>query len=512
MKEIYLRMKESLHSSKFRITEVMVENAINSLNASVGVNGLHSNHFKLSGKGLVSFLSNLFSAFLTHGFVPELMLRGEIRPTVKDNLGKRDDSNNYRPVTTSSICMKILEYCILGSLQNNLKLNTRQFGFRKYTSTSIAAPMIKETVSSYIYKKSNVYSAFLDLSKAFDKVNHHILVNKLCNSRVPSIIVNIILEIYSKQQVFINFNDNKGELWLLENGVRQGGVISPILFNFYIDDVLTEISKMSVGCKLDGRRHNSQAYADDLTLLSPSISGLQILLDKIHRLLSNLDLNLNAQKSVCLVFTRKKQKLLNNIFSLNGENLRIVDSYKYLGFEFLSSLFNTQDIIRAEKSFLRQFYSIYRKFHSVDRNILRFLFESHCMSFYGSELWDNMEHCSTKFKSLSINYHKCIKKLMNKKWYSSNHVACEEANLLIFKHFVNYKLLSFCFNLIDSKSACIKPFHSYFYFKSFIVKRVQFLFRTMYDVNNIFNNDIDALRSRISFIQGREPRSNFTFD
>ena len=123
---------------------------------------------------LSTFISNLFSSFLAHGHVPKEMLRGVIRPIVKDHLGKADDYNNYRPIMISSNCLKIFEYCILGHLQHNLMPDHRQFGFRKHTSTVIAAAVLKETVNSYTTKGSKVYAAFIDMSKAFDKVNHHI--------------------------------------------------------------------------------------------------------------------------------------------------------------------------------------------------------------------------------------------------------------------------------------------------------------------------------------------------
>ncbi len=121
---------------------------------------MHSNHFKLCGSDLSSFLSNLFSSFLSHGYLFEKILRGEIKPIIKENLGKLDDSSNYRPITISSDCLTIFEYCMLGHLKNRLKLNPRQFGFCNGTSTTIAALILKETIMSYTHKRSKVYALF----------------------------------------------------------------------------------------------------------------------------------------------------------------------------------------------------------------------------------------------------------------------------------------------------------------------------------------------------------------
>ncbi len=104
------QIKDLASKSRFRILDYTIVNAINSLNDCLGIDGLHSNHFKLFGNDLSSFLSNLFSSFLSHGYLPKNMLRGEIKPIIKENLGKFDDSSNCRPVTISSGCFKIFEY------------------------------------------------------------------------------------------------------------------------------------------------------------------------------------------------------------------------------------------------------------------------------------------------------------------------------------------------------------------------------------------------------------------
>lgn len=505
------RMKEAAKKSNFRIVNDMIVKAINSLNPCIGLDGLHSNHYKLGGNSLVSFLSKLFSSCLAHGFMPEQMLRGEVRPTVKDKFGKVNDSNNYRPITISSNSLKIFEYSILNHLEGSLTLNHRQFGFRRFTSTSMATLILKETIRSYMFKNSKVYAAFIDLSKAFDKVNHKILVNKLCKSSLSPVIVNIIKEMYSKQKVYVKFQDNIGDFWLLENGVRQGGILSPLLFSFYINDILDKVSNLRIGCRLDRIVHNIQAYADDLVLLAPSVKGLQFLIDSFCTSLSKTDLIINTDKSVCMIFKRRKNAEVMPTFYLNGKLLTLVSSYKYLGIELFTHLTNKKDVVRVEKAFLRQFYSIFRKFSSVDRDILIFLFKSYCMSFYACELWDSLKYCSSEFKSLCVNYHLAVKMIVKKKWFHSNHAACEEAGLPIFKHFLNSKLISFAFNLKTAKSRCLSPYKCFIINESYFINRIKNIFRQDYQIENVLNNDLDAIKSRIVFIERREPRSSFTF-
>ncbi len=74
-----------------------------------------------------------------------------------------------------------------------------------------------------------MHALLLDLGKAFDKVNHFILTNKLCSWKVSPVIVNILSELYSKEYVDLSFNSCKGDSWLLKNGVPQGSIISPLI-------------------------------------------------------------------------------------------------------------------------------------------------------------------------------------------------------------------------------------------------------------------------------------------
>jgi hypothetical protein len=481
------RIELSMEKNNFKIYSTTVNNSIKSLNDCLDIDGLHSNHFKLCGKETVSFISSLFSSFISHGYIPQDMLRGEIRPIIKDKLANTDDSNNYRPITISTNLLKIFEYCFVNHLENTLPINNRQFGFRKNTSTLMAAAVLKEIIASYQQKGSRVYSAFIDMSKAFDKVNHYTLLNKLMNTRVSPQIANILNYMYHNQFVRVSFNNNPGCKWRLCNGVRQGGIISPILFNFYIDSVLRDISEMPIGCKLVNIRHNIQGYADDLTVLAPTGHGLQLIIDKLGEKIQALSLTLNEKKSVCMIFASKGNEKYLDVpdFILKGNKLNIVDEYKYLGIILTSDLCNKEDIKRCETSFLKQFYCIFRKFHFVDHKMFSFLFKSHCGSMYGCELWDNTIHSANEYKSFAVNYHKSIKKFMKVPWRYGNHDICEEAGLPVFNHYVNFRLLSFVFGLMNSRSTSFSFYKPYFLYESCMMSNIKRLFMSVYNIQNL---------------------------
>jgi hypothetical protein len=506
------KLKENLKISTFKIFDFNVAYAIDSINTCIGCDGLHSNHFKLCKNGIQLFLSRLFSSFLLHGYMPSAMLRGEIRPIIKDKLGSMSNSENYRPITIATNCLKIFEYCIVGNLNNSITLDPNQFGFRKDTSTIMAISMLKETVMNYNRNGSKVYSAFLDLSKAFDKVNHNTLMYKLIDSRVSPIIVNILLHMYGNQNVNVAFNGAIGDSWRLRNGVRQGGIISPLLFNFYINDILLKLREMSVGCRLGIYKHNIQAYADDLTLLAPSAYALQKLIDKIYMMLKNLNLTLNAKKSVCMVFESSRcAKSPPQNFCIDGHKMTMVKSYNYLGVVINFNLLNSEDIQRCETSFLKQFYSIFRKFNYAQEAVMLFLFKSHCMSMYGAELWYDIKGSRSFFNSFAINYHKCIKKMIGSPWRESNHVVCERTCLPLFKHFINWKNITLAFNLLNTKSVCMGRHKCFLIHDSVMFKVIKKNFYENYLIEDVFDNDIDAIKARIGFVQEREECSRGAF-
>ena len=116
------------------------------------------------------------------------------------------------------------------------------------------------------------------------------------------------------------------------NGVRQGGILSPYLFNVYVDELSEELNKCNVGCNLNGLLINHIMYADDLVLISPSSARLSQVLRECEKFGTRHDVKYNAKKSAVMIYrsmTLKGCTIPN--FNLNGMILHVVASYKYLG-------------------------------------------------------------------------------------------------------------------------------------------------------------------------------------
>ncbi len=105
--------------------------AINKLNDGIGFDLIHSQHLKNVNNTYKEFIATFFSAFVGHSYLPAKMLYGEIRPLIKNKLNNKCEASNFRPVMVSSTMLKLFEYCLLPRMDQHLKLDQHQFGYRK---------------------------------------------------------------------------------------------------------------------------------------------------------------------------------------------------------------------------------------------------------------------------------------------------------------------------------------------------------------------------------------------
>merc|ERR1712082_360263 len=104
----------------------------------------------------------------------------------------------------------------------------------------------------------------------FDRVNHSVLFQKLAKRGIPGYILRLLMYWYQKQKMCVKWGNLISEHFSISNGVRQGSVISPHLFNIYVDDLSSQLNKLKIGCAMGGLIINHLLYADDIVLISPS--------------------------------------------------------------------------------------------------------------------------------------------------------------------------------------------------------------------------------------------------
>ena len=168
--------------------------------------------------------------------------------------------------------------CRLISYTVNIRLVTIAVCYNCPRSPLHPVYVMKEIINRYQRLGSSVYLCFLDAFKAFDHINHDTLLKKLVNRNVPAYIVRLLVFWYSHQQMFVKWGNVTSSDFTVSNGMRQGGVLSPYLFNVYMDGLSTMLNTCETGCYSGVSKVNHLMYADDLVLLSPCTIGLSRLL------------------------------------------------------------------------------------------------------------------------------------------------------------------------------------------------------------------------------------------
>jgi len=200
----------------------------------------------------------------------------------------------------------------------------------------------------------------LDLASAFDKVNHYALVVKLMDRAVPRVFISILLCWYGKVFTVVRWNVCISYTVKLTAGVRQSGVLSPLLFAVFVDDVLNKLKKSSLGCYLNGLCLNAIMYADDLFLLSISFCDLQRMIDICLQEFDAIDMLINVKKSVCMRIG-PCHKFENSRVVVNNDALEWKHELKYLGVYLISGIRLHCNLHTARQKYFRALNGIFSK-------------------------------------------------------------------------------------------------------------------------------------------------------
>ena len=215
------------------------------------------------------------------------------------------------------------------------------------------AYVLKEIVDKYRSLNGGLCMCFLDASKAFYRVKHSVLFDTLVQRAVPGYIVRILCYWYAHQTMCIRWGSSISSSFRVSNGVRQGGILSPYLFNVYVDDLSQTLNRCRTGC-LSGN-NNHLMYADDLVLLSPSATGLRELLCACEEFSISHDVVYNFKKSSVLICRNKAMAHADPpVFTVNGGIIGESYKVKHLGHIICNDMSDDDDMMRQRRQLYAQ--------------------------------------------------------------------------------------------------------------------------------------------------------------
>lgn len=407
---------------------------------SPGHDGFSVEHILHGGPVLYEKLCLLFNTCIEHGYLPCDLLKTIVVPIIKNRTGDVSSLTNYRPISLATIVSKIFERIINEHLnEKNIPLNHAQFGFRKGLSTDLAIFSLKNTVKYYTSRNTSVYACFLDLSRAFDSINYDILWNKLRNTGVPNKITNILQHWYTRQENQVRWGQSLSAPYKLECGVRQGGLTSPVLFNYYVNGLLEELSSTRVGCHVGGACANNISYADDMVLLSPAAAGLKDLLKICENYAKTHGLTYNVKKTEVMIFKSGSGPKVVPEITLYDSPLAIVSKFKYLGHMVNDSLKDDDDIERQRRALAMRANMLARRFTHCSKQVKITLFASYCQSLYTSQLWYN--YTKGMINTFRVQYNNALRAILGLPWRCSATGMFDENNVdNVFKILNRFKL------------------------------------------------------------------------
>ena len=432
---------------------------------AVGRDYLASEHIKYSCKRITILISLLFNCCIAHGYLPVDMLDTVIVPLIKDKKGDITDKDNYRPIALTTILSKLFEIVILNMYDHLLVTSPNLFGFKKGSSTDGCIFALKQIIDHYRSLSSPIYLAFLDASKAFDKVNHWSLFRKLLERGLPIILVRLLYIWYSTQFFYVRWGNTQSPGFNVCNGVRQGSVISPVYFNIYIDDLSKILVTKRCGCNINGININHLIYADDTVLIAPSPHALQKLICYCEYYADHNEMSYNVKKSKIMCI-QPKGKLRFNVpdFKLNSNVIDVVSAYKYLGFYLSNDMKDDTDINRQIRGLYTRGNIVIKCFKHCTEPVKILLFKTYCCNMYCSHLWSN--YTNAVFRKLKTSFNRVYRMLMNLERRTSVSQSMLYANVHAFDIIVRNYMYNFKTRLEKSDNLVIDTLLKSFHYSS----------------------------------------------
>jgi hypothetical protein len=437
----YLTSEPSKHSMFLTPTDSEeIDKIITSLlpKTSCGIDNISTKFIKMIKSSIKVPLTKLINKSLENGIVPQIMKIAKVIPLYK---GKNaEQCTNYRPISLlpsiSIFFEKIVHKRLYHFLNTQKAFYDSQYGFRPGYSTTAAITEFTSKLLESFDNKLNTIGVFLDLSKAFDTINHTTLLSKLRHYGVRGQALEWFRSYLSNRKQFVMYKNTSSLLREVTCGVPQGSVLGPLLFIIYTNDLPNAL-----------RFTRCVLFADDTTIYYSSrnlvhvIQNISVDLKHLTEWFKSNKLSLNISKTNYMLFTKNNKDYEQNInLRLSNENITRVNSTKFLGM-IIDDKLNWQDHISHTKNKMSSgLYALNKSKHVLGKNHLKTLYHSliHPYLSYGLLLWGSASKSLTK--KIEVMQNKAIRSITNSKYNESALPLYKQLKILPIKHLYEQQL------------------------------------------------------------------------
>ena len=315
------------------VTEEKVESLLNKLdiNKSVGSDGISTKVIKIIAPSLVKTTTTLICQSFIEGTFPSIWKRARIRALWKG--GDRSSLGNYRPISILPVITKVIERVVYDELSNHLKnnsiLNDNQMGFRSNHSCVDAMAVLLNSIHKQLKCKKKVCVIALDIQKAFDSVDHNLLISKLRSIGCSENVIKWFESYLSQRRQYIELNGQTSDEKTVIKGVPQGSILGSLLFIIFINDLFNVDINANLILYADDA--SVVCYADNFYELELVVNNV---LNVINTWMCENGLKLNHNKCQYLVINLSSRQIPDLNINIDGNNIAKTDSLKILGLFF----------------------------------------------------------------------------------------------------------------------------------------------------------------------------------
>ena len=390
--------------------------------SACGVDNIPITVIKHVSDSISPVLSSLINLSFESGSFPDALKIAKVIPIFK--CGDKTLLTNYRPISLLNSFSKIFAKAFLSRLTNYLTKGNfivdNQFGFQKNRSTLQALTSFLDIVTDALDNKNYIIALFLDLSKAFDTIDHNILLKKINTYGIRGLALDYIKSYISNRQQFVEIDGVASDLSRVNCGVPQGSSLGPVLFLLYINDLPNCTNLLNI-----------LLFADDATLICSSrdlpslIITLNNELTKIANWFNANKLSLNASKSSYMIINNHKDASVHPEILIGTTNLPQSHSAKFLGIDVDDKLTWSTHIKNIEKKISSAIFII--------RNIRYKINQTTALRLYDTLILPHLTYCNSIWGNTSkthlLNLNRMQKRALR---LCSNNKSLSKTDILTF--------------------------------------------------------------------------------